>query len=41
MVIESVNHPDGGQHKRLRLVLVKGFNQGQDGVGLVRRKDEP
>ena len=35
-----MNHPDGGEHERLRLVLVKGFNQGQDGAGLVLGKDE-
>jgi hypothetical protein len=36
-----VNHHDGGQHERLRLVLVEGFNQGQDGAGLVLGRDEP
>jgi hypothetical protein len=35
-----VNQSDGGQHERLRLVLVKVFNQSQDGVGFVLGKDE-
>jgi hypothetical protein len=34
-----VNHADGGQHERLRLVCIKGFKQGQDGAGLVLGKD--
>ena len=36
-----MNHFDGGQHERLKLALVKGFNQGLDGAGLVLGKDEP
>ena len=41
MVLGPVNHFDGGQHERLRLVLVNGFNKDQDGVGLVLGKGEP
>jgi hypothetical protein len=36
-----VNHHDGGQRERVRLALVKGFNQGQDGAGLVLGKEKP
>ena len=41
MVIGSVNHPDGGQHERVRLVLGRVFYQSQDGAGLVFGKEEP
>lgn len=36
-----MNHPDGGQHVQEKLVFNVVFSQGQDGAGLVRRKDEP
>ena len=36
-----MNHADVGQHERLRLVLERVFNQGQDGAGLVLGKEEP
>ena len=35
-----MNHPDGGQHERVRLVLAKVFNQSQVRAGLVLGKDE-
>jgi len=35
-----VNHIDGGQHERVRLVLARVFNQSQVRVGLVLGKDE-
>ena len=35
-----MNHVDGGQYERVRLVLERVFNQGLDGAGLVLGKEE-
>ena len=36
-----MNHVEGGQHERVRLVLERVLNQGQDGAGLVLGKEKP
>lgn len=35
-----MNQVDGGQHERLRVIIERVFNQGQDGAGLVLGKEE-